>query len=96
MSSRVASPIGTRTISVPCSADHGAEPALRDGVHGMQAEAGSQPAVVRGRGTAPLDVAEHGRPRLVAGAVLEFALQQLADPSEPLVTEGVLPAGPRR
>jgi hypothetical protein len=35
-------------------------------------------------------VAEHGRPRLESGALLDLALQPLADPAQPHVTELVL------
>ena len=89
-SSRVASPIGTRTISVPCSATIVPNVAVGDGVDRVQAETRGQPAVERGRRAAALDVAEHGGPRLVTGARLELTLQQLADAAEPLVAEGVL------
>ena len=65
-------------------------PAL-GGVDRVQAEAGGEDTVEGGRGAAALDVAEHGRPRLFAGAALDLALQPVADPAQAHVAEGVAP-----
>jgi hypothetical protein len=46
----------------------------------VQAEAGGQHPVVRRRRAAALHVPEHRRPRLLAGARLDLALEQLTDP----------------
>ena len=58
-------------------------------------EARGEHAVERRRRAAALDVAEHRRARLEAGALLDLALEPLADPAEPRVAELVL-AGRRR
>src|SRR6185437_13319625 len=55
----------------------------------VQAEAGRQHAVERGRRAAALDVAEHGRPRLLSGAPLDLALEPVGDAAEADVAEGV-------
>ena len=64
--------------------------ALVGGVHGRHAEACRQDAIEGGRGAAALDVAEHRRARLVAGARLDLPLEALADSAEAHVAELVL------
>ena len=61
LSSAVASASGTRTMSVPRSATIVPAVAVVHRVDRVQAEAGGQHPVERGRRAAALDVAEHGR-----------------------------------
>ena len=66
------------------------------GADGPQPEAGGQHAVVRGRRSASLDVAQYGHTRVVARALFECVGHDLADTAELSVTEGVdLAAGNR-
>src|SRR6266496_3783337 len=69
--------------------DHLAEVAAADGVDGMQPEPGGQHAVEGGGRTTTLDVAEHGRARLLAGALLDLRRQPVADAAEANVPERV-------
>ncbi len=69
--------------------DHLAPVGVLDRVDRVQAEAGGQPAVPRGRGAAALHVAEHRGARLLAGALLDLRGQPLADAAEADVAEGV-------
>ena len=63
--------------------------AVVGGVDRVQAEAGREHPVEGGRGAAALDVAEHRRARLLAGAALDLALEPVGDAAEADVAEGV-------
>src|SRR5262249_42127791 len=63
--------------------------ALVDRVDRVQAEAGRQPPVERGRRAAALDVAEHRAARLLARPLLDLAGQPVPDARELDVAEGV-------
>src|SRR5262245_14578431 len=58
-------------------------------VDGVEPEAGGEHSVERGRGPAPLDVSEHGGSGLVAGVLLDLALEPMGDPAKPHVAEGI-------
>src|SRR6476469_1135331 len=73
--------------------DHHAEVAVLHRVRRVQAEAGGEDAVVRGRGAATLDVPEHDRTRLLAGARRDLLGEPLADAAETDMAERVLLAG---
>jgi hypothetical protein len=62
------------------------------GVDRRQAQPRGEHPVEGGRRAAALDVAEHRRPRVEAGALADLAFEQLADAAEPLVAELVLAA----
>ncbi len=57
------------------------------GVDRADAEASREDPVVRRGRAASLDVAEHHGARLVAGALLDLLLEQMANAAEPLVAE---------
>jgi hypothetical protein len=59
------------------------------GVGRVQAEAGGEHAVVGRRRAAALDVPEHGRPGLLAGAPLDLVAEQLPDAAQADVAERV-------
>ena len=80
---RRAAPARSRSRAAPASCPSAARAPRRS----PRAEARGQHAVERGRRAAALDVAEHGGARLEAGALLDLALEPLADPAEPLVAE---------
>src|SRR3954447_959413 len=76
----------------PAQRGHLAEVARVCRLGGGDAEARTQHAVVGQRRAAALDVAEDRHARLVAGALLDLALERHRDAAEPLVAEGVEPA----
>ena len=79
MSSAVASVSGTETTSSPWSAAIWPQLPADDEVGRLEPEAEPEHAVARGGGAAALDVAEHGRARLHAGAALDLLRDGLAD-----------------
>ena len=69
--------------------DHGAELAADDEVACGEAQAGGEDAVVGARGAAALEVAEDDGAGLDPGQVFDLAGDDVADPAEPAVAEGV-------
>src|SRR5438105_1455324 len=68
---------------------HRAEPGLVSGVDRRQTEPGCEHPVVRRRRATALDVAEHGRARLLAGACRYLLLEPLPDALESHMAERV-------
>ena len=73
----------------PLEGDHLAPGAVEGGLDGGDAEAGAQDAVEGDRAAAALDVAQRGGAALDAGAAVDLAGQDLADPAEDLVAVDV-------
>src|SRR3954454_3101735 len=80
----------------PAQRRHPAEVAPVRGLRRGDAEARPEHAIVGQRRAPALHVAEDRHPRLVAGALLDLALERDRDAAEPLVAEGVLRAAELR
>ena len=80
-------------MSVPRSATISPVRTVLDRVDRAEPEPGGQDPVERRRRAAALHVTEHDRAGLLAGPLLHLVGQELADPAEPDVPEGVQPLG---